>query len=137
MAEALVYREAFLNKEGPVPSMDAFLGEEHSGSSWKAFLYNGPEIDIVPQESRRNFQRVLARATRQQSLAATAFSRLGVYAGYREAEVRKRLGEVYTSALNDIRPPEEGSWGDLVDQLSGIRREGTGIVVMPLTATAE
>jgi hypothetical protein len=100
-------------------------------------LYEGPEIAEVPEQYREGVQRALARGVREQRLAASATSRLIPQEAPGEVVKHKQRGELVAAVLDDIFPQDGGSWGNLVDRLSGVSRSGPVICYEPIRAGAE
>lgn len=99
--------------------------------------HEGKELIELPEMKHVGVEVALARAVRQQRLAATAYSRLGMQRGHEAIPKYKERGEMIAQILDDIFPMEDGSWGNLIDQLSGVKREGPVISMAPQSETQE
>ena len=99
----------------------------------RKFVYEGPEFDEVPEEYREAVQRTIERGAQEQRRAGG----VGIHGDRMEIYRRKERGELVAAVLDDIFPRENGSWGNLIDQLSGVERRGPILHVHPLPVETE
>ena len=93
--------------------------------------HEGKELMALPELAHGGVEVALARAVREQRLVANATSRVGVRETGREVVRRKKNAELIAGVLDDIFPLEDGKWGNLVDQLTGVYRSEGRIYYEP------
>jgi hypothetical protein len=99
--------------------------------------HEGKDVVELPEVVPLGVQTVLAKAVKEQKLVRSATSRVGIRESGQEVVRRKRNAELITDILDEIFPMEDGKWGNLVDQLSGVYRSEGRIYYEPLAHESE